>query len=120
MDCRCLHLKKVCIRGHFNESLAQQSTSSMDGIRTRAVCYIKGKERNADKQLSIGEDKLLRRRLINHGKEIISQSTNQMDQVRSHSHWGNVANSNRFVTGEGIETFSMMEECTECRENKEV
>jgi len=36
--------------GQFNESLAQKSTDSMEEIISRAECYIKGEESNAEKR----------------------------------------------------------------------
>ncbi|GAU46884.1 hypothetical protein TSUD_133830 [Trifolium subterraneum] len=36
--------------GHFNESLAQKPTESMQEVMKRAECYIKGEESNAEKR----------------------------------------------------------------------
>jgi len=36
--------------GPFNESLAQKPTNSMEEIKSRAECYIKGEESNAEKK----------------------------------------------------------------------
>ncbi|MCI01455.1 gag-pol polyprotein [Trifolium medium] len=43
--------------GHFNESLAQKSASSMQEIIKRAECYIKGEESNAEKRTREAKEK---------------------------------------------------------------
>ncbi|GAU37573.1 hypothetical protein TSUD_154060 [Trifolium subterraneum] len=43
--------------GHFNESLAQKSATSMQEVIKRASCYIKGKESNAEKRSRDAKEK---------------------------------------------------------------
>ncbi|PNX87791.1 hypothetical protein L195_g043887, partial [Trifolium pratense] len=43
--------------GHFNESLAQKPTTSMQEINKRAECYIKGEESNAEKRMRDAKEK---------------------------------------------------------------
>lgn len=43
--------------GQFNESLAQKSTSNMDGVITRAKFYIKGEENNMEKRSQDAKEK---------------------------------------------------------------
>ncbi|GAU41187.1 hypothetical protein TSUD_89830 [Trifolium subterraneum] len=43
--------------GHFNESLAQKPTTSMQEVIKRASCYIKGEESNAEKRSRDAKEK---------------------------------------------------------------
>ncbi|GAU43838.1 hypothetical protein TSUD_371170 [Trifolium subterraneum] len=56
--------------GHFNESLAQKPTASMQEVIKRASCYIKGEESNAEKRSRDAKEKDMR---SNNGKGQSSQ-----------------------------------------------
>lgn len=60
--------------GKFNESLAQKSASNMDKVITRAEFYIKGEERNMEKDPNMQMRKCgLKNKESNIGRNTLSQ-----------------------------------------------
>lgn len=44
--------------GHFSESLAQKSASSLEEVVTKVECYIKGEEKNIKRKVHDSEERI--------------------------------------------------------------